>query len=25
NTHPNLARLSDKLEQRQSFIDSRPE
>lgn len=23
--HPNLARLSDKLEQRQSFIDSRPE
>ena len=23
--HPNLARLSDKLEQRQSFVDSRPE
>jgi len=25
NTYPNLARLSDKLEQRQSFIDSRPQ
>lgn len=25
NTYPNLARLSDKLEQRQSFIDSKPE